>query len=269
LKTFDSAGGPRVRKVTIMNGTRTLLVAAALLGLSTLPTLAAGPAATGTSTPVVVELFTSQGCSSCPPADAYLGELAKQPGIVALAFHVDYWDYIGWKDPYAFSGSTERQRGYTAALGGRYLYTPEMIVGGQHDATGSDRTSVDELIRANRAAKDKIALAVTEPTEDHYKIEIPASGFKGTATVWMAVFDKEHATTVARGENEGHTLRDYNVVRELRRLGRYDGKAAEIDVPMALTQANGCAILVQADHESGDGLGPILGAAVITENKAG
>ena len=231
-----------------------------LLGLSTLPAAADGVS------PVVVELFTSQGCSSCPPADAYLGELARQPGIIALAFHVDYWDYIGWRDPLASPEATERQRRYTQALGARYLYTPEMVIDGRQDATGSDRAAVSRLIRSQRDAGAKVPLTVREKAEDKYTIGIPAADYRGTATVWMALFDREHTTAVERGENSGRSLRDYNAVRELRRLGSWSGKAIQIPVEMALKPANGCAILLQADHQPGDGQGPILGAALLTEN---
>lgn len=243
----------------------TMVGGAVLLGLSTLPAAADGVS------PVVVELFTSQGCSSCPPADAYLGELARQPGIIALAFHVDYWDYIGWRDPLASPAATERQRGYTQALGTRYLYTPEMVIDGRQDATGSDRAAVSRLIRDQRAAAPKVPLSVreqaaAEQAEDKYTINIPAFDFHGTATVWMAVFDREHTTAVERGENSGRSLRDYNAVRALRRLGSWSGKAIQIPVDMDLTKTNGCAILLQADHQPGDGQGPILGAALVIEN---
>src|SRR6059036_991639 len=92
--------------------------------------------------PVVVELFTSEGCSSCPPADAFLGELAQRPDIVALAFHVDYWDYIGWKDPYASPLTTQRQHDYAAALHLHMVYTPQMVVDGRADVVGSERSDV-------------------------------------------------------------------------------------------------------------------------------
>jgi hypothetical protein len=236
------------------------LAAAALAALLAIPATAANEA------PVVVELFTSQGCSSCPPADAYLGELAKQEDVIALAFHVDYWDYIGWRDPYAMPEATARQRRYTEALGNRYLYTPEIVVEGRNDATGSDRETVAKLIDAARAIKDRVPLSVMERSADDYTIKIPASDLKGTATVWLAVFDKEHATAVARGENGGRTLHDFNVVRELRKAGRYEGKAVEIPVALALKPENGCAVLLQADNGAGDGQGPILGATLISEN---
>lgn len=236
-----------------------------ILAVSALVALAAAPATAATGgSPVVVELFTSQGCSSCPPADAYLGELAKRPGLVALAYHVDYWDYIGWKDPFALPQSTERQRRYTAALGNHFLYTPEIVVDGRHDATGSDRAAVGKLIDEARAAP-KIPVTVEEPQEDHYLVKLPAAEFHGSATVWMAVFDKERQTAIARGENEGRTLREFNVVRELRRLGSWDGQASQISLDWEAKPENGCAILLQADRAPGDGHGTILGAAVISE----
>ncbi|HLI12166.1 MAG TPA: DUF1223 domain-containing protein [Alphaproteobacteria bacterium] len=227
--------------------------------------LAGSSLAATSKPPVVVELFTSQGCSSCPPADAYLGELAQRPGIVALAFHVDYWDYIGWKDPFASPASTARQQRYKEALGNRFLYTPEMVIDGRADATGSDRASVSKLLRAEEARGGKIPVTVVETAEDKYQIEIPAAPFPGEATVWMALFDKEHTTAVAAGENDGRHLREFNVVREFRPLGRWRGKALQIPVDMTLTPANGCAVLLQADARPGDGQGPILGAALFTE----
>src|SRR5438105_11263765 len=103
-----------------------------------LAALGSTAATAGAQAPVVIELFTSQGCESCPPADAYLGELARRADVVALAFHVDYWDYIGWKDPYASSAATARQRGYAAALGARVVYTPQMVIQGAAHEVGSD-----------------------------------------------------------------------------------------------------------------------------------
>lgn len=248
------------RNVRVMNKIAILTAGAVLLGSPALATAA------DTVSPVVVELFTSQGCSSCPPADAYLGELARQPGIIALAFHVDYWDYIGWKDPLAFPQATARQRGYTQALGTRYLYTPEMVIDGREDVAGTDRTTVSRLIRGEGGAASKLRLSVRERPNDRYTVDIPAADFRGTATVWMAVFDREHKTAVDRGENGGRSLHDYNAVRELRNLGVWSGKSLQIPVDVALTPMSGCAILVQADHKPGDGQGPILGAALIRED---
>jgi hypothetical protein len=247
----------------------------AILAAAILASLPALPAAASGAAPVVVELFTSQGCSSCPPADAYLGELAHKPGIVALAFHVSYWDYIGWKDPYAKPWSIERQRGYTQALDARYLYTPEMVVDGRQDFPGTERDTIDRLIDSESTAS-KIPVTLTEPAKDKYAVAIAASKIKSPATVWLAVFDKKHMTDVARGENEGKTLADFNVVRQWKRIGRYDGQAVTIPFETASPSApnapamsdadQGCAVLIQGDDQPGDGHGPILGAALMEMN---
>src|SRR5262245_56361084 len=125
--------------------------------------LAAGVGAVGAlaqdKAPVVVELFTSEGCSSCPPADAFLGELAQRPDVVPLAFHVDYWDYIGWKDPYANPAFTQRQHDYKAALGLHMVYTPQMIVDGRTDVVGSERGSVEAAI-GKAGVGPKLAISI-------------------------------------------------------------------------------------------------------------
>src|SRR5262244_3732178 len=151
--------------------------------------------------PVVVELFSSEGCSSCPPADALLGELAQRPGIVALAFHVDYWDYIGWKDPYASPANTQRQHDYAAALRLHMVYTPQMVVDGRTDVVGSERADVEAAI-GKAAAQPKLAVAI-EKDGAGYRVVIPAAAAPagGPATVWLAFFDSEKETRVARGEN--------------------------------------------------------------------
>ncbi|MFO1060787.1 MAG: DUF1223 domain-containing protein [Dongiaceae bacterium] len=229
-----------------------------------LPSLAAAnqPVPAGTAPrPVVVELFTSQGCSSCPPADALLGELARRKDLVALSFHVDYWDYIGWRDPYASPATTERQRDYARSLGLRMVYTPQMVVGGRADAAGSDRAAVARLID-EAARQPQIEVGFSKDESGRFYVELPAQPrFDGMATVWLAVFDHEHETPVARGENAGATLDSYNVVREWRRLGSWSGGAQEIPMPMAPDAAakhDGCAVIVQRGEA-----GAVLGAAIL------
>ena len=208
---------------------------------------------------MVVELFTSEGCSSCPPADALLGELAQRPDIVALAFHVDYWDYIGWKDPYASAANTQRQHDYAAALGLHMVYTPQMVVDG--------RTDVGRFGARRRRGRDrqgrrgpKLAIAI-EKDAGGYRVAIPAAAppAGGPATVWLALFDSERETRVKRGENGGRTLKEYNIVREWRRIATWDGSA--LSLPLAMTgkpAQDGCAIIVQSGP-----VGPILGAVVM------
>jgi hypothetical protein len=231
------------------------LAAAAAVGVG-----AAGATAQDKA-PVVVELFTSEGCSSCPPADAFLGELAQRPDIVPLAFHVDYWDYIGWKDPYASPANTRRQHDYVAALGLHMVYTPQMVIDGRTDVAGSDRNDVEAAI-AKAAARAKLAISIEKDASGAYRVIIPAAAAPagGSATVWLALFDSEQETAVKRGENSGRTLKEYNIVREWRKIGTWNGDAAALplDVAMADPDRNGCAVIVQSDP-----VGPILGAALM------
>ena len=209
---------------------------------------------------VVVELFTSQGCSSCPPADALLDELADQPGLLALSFHVDYWDYIGWKDPFASPAHTQRQRAYAQSLGLRYVYTPQIVVDGRTDVVGSQRRKVANAI--TEAAKRPSAVEVGLIDDDGGKITLSAGQAPaGGATVYLVMFDDDHDTAVARGENSGRTIHNANVVREYKTLGRWTGAATEfpLDIAAARSQGRGgCAVIVQSGTN-----GPVLGAAIL------
>ncbi len=219
----------------------------------------------GNPRPVVVELFTSQGCSSCPPADALLDELADQPGLLALSFHVDYWDYIGWKDPFASPKHTQRQRDYASTLNLRYVYTPQIVVDGREDLVGSHRRAVAKAIE--KAAKRKPTVDVTLVAEDGGKVTLsegPAPS--GGATVYLVMFDDDHDTAVARGENGGRTIHNANVVREFRKLGQWTGEAVEFPLDVAAARAEGrggCAVIVQSGKT-----GPILGAAILDLDSA-
>jgi hypothetical protein len=199
--------------------------------------------------PVIVELFTSQGCSSCPPADAFLGELASRPDVVALAMHVDYWDYIGWKDPFAKRMYTERQRDYARSLWQRFVYTPQMVVDGRYQDVGSDRHAINKLIE--RA----LPQSAGSPSGPPAKIKVESIGFRGTASVWLALYDREHQTQVQRGENAGRRLVDYNVVREFRRIGTFDGRSVTLALELGELAGRHDAGVVFVQQ---DGTGPIL-----------
>ena len=208
----------------------------------------------------VVELYTSQGCSSCPPADAYLGVLAKRDDILALSFHVDYWDYIGWKDPFSLPANSTRQRSYARNLGMGYVYTPQMVVQGMAHTTGSNGTDVEKLIRDLQGLK-RLDVEIT-PVAGGLKIDIPGGTFDGEeAQIVVVAYDKKHENDVTRGENSGHKLAHYNVVRAITGIGVWSGEP----VSMTITEQNlkmaghdGCAVLVQSTHN-----GRILGAAKI------
>ncbi len=209
---------------------------------------------------MVVELFTSQGCSSCPPADQLLTELAARPDVIALSLHVDYWDYIGWKDPYGSPMMTERQRRYASELGLRYVFTPQMIVDGRQSVVGSDRIAVESALAAARA-RDK-AVRVSFRPDDGGVVVIDAGHAPDVgATVWLAIYDSDHETEVKRGENAGRTIRNANVVRSIERLGTWTGEALEIPLNLGNAAARGrygCAVIVQQGRN-----GPILGAAAM------
>ena len=225
---------------------------------------AAGPGAPvradGHRSPVVVELFTSEGCNSCPPADAYLGELAKRPGVLALSWHIDYWDYIGWKDPFAQHEFTLRQRAYEHALAQPYIYTPQMVINGHLQGIGSERDEIERLIA--EARQEQAAQAAGAPRVTVHGDEVHVEGGANQpSVVWAAWFDTQHWTPVAQGENAGRRLGEFNVVRKWSQLGRYNGKPVTLKLGMAADDKSGCAIVVQ--RQTSTGPGPIVAATAI------
>ncbi len=215
----------------------------------------------GGESPTVVELFTSQGCNACPPADAYLGDLAQRDDVLALSLHIDYWDYLGWKDTFASSETTERQRAYSRALGKRQVYTPQMVIGGMSEAVGSRRQRVErEIERVRQAGASRIPVAVAVE-EGRVVVRIGPGEANDQATVWLVRYDRQLEVPIARGENAGEDLTYYNVVRDIAPVGTWQGEAVEISLPIAALRQGGrdaCAILVQER-----GFGPIIGAARI------
>src|SRR5580704_15336617 len=169
--------------------------------------------------PVVVELFTSQGCSSCPPANAYLNEMVKQRrDVLALAFHVTYWDRLGWKDPFSMEAATDRQAVYGRRFGDG-SYTPEIVVDGAAGMVGSDRGEVGSAIEnAKRAGATAAAVNVTKNGE---QVSIEVGAGSGSGRILLIGFDHEHTTAIPRGENSGRTLTEANVVRSIRSVGQW------------------------------------------------
>jgi len=208
--------------------------------------------------PVVVELFTSQGCWSCPPADELLGELSGRGDVIALAYHVDYWDYIGWQDPFGSPAFTRRQQTYAAWLGQKMVYTPQMVVGGRIDAMGSNRAKVEQAIGEARQAGLILSLTPRLDTAERVTVAGPAPA--AGATVLAVHFLPQAETVVTRGENAGKTLVEYNIVRDLQPLGRFTGGEATFDIveDNATGEQRACAILVQDDAT-----GAILGAVLM------
>jgi hypothetical protein len=193
--------------------------------------------------PVVVELFTSQGCSSCPPADRLLGELAERDGVLPLSFHVTYWDRLGWPDTFGLEDGTRRQQVYADWLRLDRLYTPQMVIGGRIDVVGSARERVLEAIELLRSQDEP----GPELTVGGDRLSVSA-GEQADAAIWLIAFDDRHDVAIERGENRGRTLRYHHVVREVTRLGYWDGPALVLELPLARLEAAGragAAILVQ------------------------
>jgi hypothetical protein len=177
--------------------------------------------------PVVVELFTSQGCSSCPPANAFLNEMSKErTDVLPLAFHVTYWDRLGWKDPFSLDAATLRQDSYGHRFGDG-SYTPEMVVDGKVSLVGSRREEINAAIE--KLKKDQTSGADVSVSKVGQKVSIGIGSGSGRGTVLLIGFDHEHATKIGRGENGGRTLSESNVVRSIRPIGEWSGKPLKID----------------------------------------
>jgi hypothetical protein len=199
-------------------------LAATLIGLAAF----AAPVARAAERPVVVELFTSQGCSSCPPADLLLAELAKRPGILALAFHVDYWDRLGWKDPFSSPMATARQRAYARTLGLRTVYTPQMVVDGGDEFVGSDRRAAARALdRAMAAARAPGVDVELRRDGDAVVVRVGPVATLSRIAVQLVSFAPAHVTRVTAGENGGRMLANANVVRAVATLGAAGAAAAE------------------------------------------
>lgn len=204
--------------------------------------------------PVVIELFTSEGCSSCPPADAFLTDLARhRTDLLPLAFHVTYWNNLGWADPYSLSAATERQRDYAHHRGGD-VFTPELVVDGSESVIGSDRDAAKAAF--HRAAAQQPPSPALSIGRDGEKIRVQVGAGQGYGTVLLVGFDPQHVTPVGRGENRGRTLLESNIVRSLTPLGRWSGGALALTAPMPAGEA--FAVLLQAAD------GRILGAARVS-----
>lgn len=208
--------------------------------------------------PVVVELYTSQGCSSCPPADAMLTELAARDDVIALALHVDYWDYIGWKDVFAQPEHTQRQHAYARATGESTIYTPQFVVAGQDFVVGARGMDVVDRIAAHRDQPQPVDVDL-DWSGDMLTIraEMDETPVDGGYVVQLATILPEQSVEIKRGENAGKTISYSNVVQSLAVLGQWDG-TAPFDFSADVTDATQVAVIVQQGTD-----GPVVGAAKI------
>ena len=211
--------------------------------------------------PVVVELFTSQGCSDCPAADRLVTELAKRKDVIALSLPITYWDMLGWKDTYATDANTQRQKSYARAMNRSGIYTPQMIIDGRLDVVGNQRDRVMAALTLRSGEDSAIPISIGTAA-GRVEIAIPAakSKSKTLATIWVMRTLAQGAVNVEQGENRNHQLIYTNVVRDLKRAGEWNGEAMKIDLPLNLakTKHDGVAVILQA----GD-YGPVLGAAIL------
>lgn len=228
--------------------------------------LAAGAAAyaakgaqAGAARPVVIELFTSQGCSSCPPADALMGELRQMPGVIVLSYNVDYWDYLGWRDTLASPEKSQRQYDYAKARGDMDVYTPQVVVdGGSHYSGGNRSVILAAIARAQAAAPKPIGLSLTAMNLE-FAVEIGKSDVARGATLWLMPIMSSVAVKIEKGENAGKDLVYYNVVNKLVPAAMWHGEAMTLRLPkesIALPCCNGAVALLQQGKA-----GPILAAA--------
>ena len=204
--------------------------------------------------PVVVELFTSQGCSSCPPADAILAELADRDDVIALGLHVDYWDYIGWKDQFADPLFTKRQRAYARVAGARSVYTPQMIIDGVDHVVGTKPMKLMARIDANKARTTPVTLRLTRDG-DRVRIRANSSeAFPRGATIRVATYTPKASVDISRGENAGRRLTYHNVVRKLVDISTWDG-TGEFRATVQSPDGVPLVVLIQEGHH-----GPMLAA---------
>ena len=212
----------------------------------------------------VLELFTSQGCSSCPPADRLLGELAHDPALIAMSLPIDYWDYIGWKDTLAKPRHSARQRFYARTRGDGDVFTPQIVVNGVAHAVGSDKAAIEKAIAESRREGATLSLAVKLAIADgKLNVTIPAGAEKAVSEVWLCALGTAIPVAIGRGENSGHTVTYHNVVRRWVKLGDWAGAARTFNLPVAdLESADAAAVIVQAG--TADRPGAMLGAALVS-----
>jgi len=213
----------------------------------------------------VIELFTSQGCSSCPPADKLLGELSKDPSLITLSLAIDYWDYLGWKDTLALAGHANRQKAYSHVRGDREVYTPQVVINGAVQALGSDRAAIERSIAQSRRNAATLTLPLTlSVAHDRVTVTAPAGKTEGASgEVWLCPVSKEVEVAIGRGENTGHAITYHNVVRRWVKLGVWNGKAETWTVPLDDFKTDGVdavAVLLQSGTAAAPG--PMLGAAL-------
>jgi len=248
-----------------MSGSSTVrrIMLACGLGLMAMPAMAedaAKPAG-------VVELFTSQGCSSCPPADAALKTLIDDGKVVALSYHVDYWNYLGWADTLASKDNTARQYAYAKMLGRSGVYTPQAVLNGRDHINGADIDGINNRLLAMNASGKGLAVPVSASVRND-EIDIKIGAGDGKANVVVVYFNRQQLVDVKKGENSGKKISYWHSVRDIQTIGMWDGKAASFVLPASVLnqgENGGCAVLLQKMKDS-ETPGAIVGATTVMAN---
>jgi hypothetical protein len=236
---------------------------AALLGVALL-----GAAQTAHAEPrAVIELFTSQGCSSCPAADKLLSDLKSDPSLITLSLPIDYWDYLGWKDTLASPGHTARQKAYSRMRGDREVYTPQVVINGVAQALGSSREDIEQAVAQSRQKSQALSVPVNLTLGEN-RITVSLSAAKPNdeapaGEVWLCPVSRTVPVGIGRGENRGHTITYTNVVRRWIKLGVWSGKSESFSVPVeTVRSAGGDAVAVIVQGGTADKPGAMLGASI-------
>jgi len=216
-----------------------------------------------TATPVVLELFTAEGCTSCLPADSNVNAWAGRRTVLVLTYHVDYWDYIGWRDTKADAAFAARQQGYMTALRHNMVYTPQLVIGGSDDELGVDKEGVATALADSRHIAGMIPLRWLKDQEGHLLIDLPMTAIDKPATLWLITYRRQVETEIMAGENAGKRLTSLNVVRSVEKLGTWSGLAMHLPVSLN-RQAGGdlpadAAAIVANQAE----FGPVIAATAI------
>ena len=212
----------------------------------------------------VVELFTSQGCSSCPPADATLGQIVAQGDVVALSYQVDYWNYLGWADTLSSKENTERQYGYAKTMGRSGVYTPQAVINGRDHVKGTDLGAINAKVDGLKQSGRGLVVPVTATMRGD-EIEIEIGEGQGAADVVVAYFTKKQQVEVTKGENSGKSMDYWHSVNDVQSVGMWNGKSMKLTLPgkvMGKSKKDGCAILLQASGPNGEPA-EIIGATIL------
>lgn len=245
--------------------------AAALSLLLLAGAMGPGPLAADQGHAVVIELFTSQGCSSCPPADRLLGEIKTREDVIALSLPVDYWDYLGWQDSLASPANAKRQRAYARRRGERNVYTPQMVIDGRLDVVGSDRAEVmaaiDKAARRTAASRVELTLENAPRTITVHAGARPPGLDTAKGTIWLVLTTDRETVAIGRGENAGRTLAYHNVVRQMVPIATWSGDSLTVELSkkdLMVDSYDACTVLIQENDA-----GPIIAAAHLTSEQVG